>query len=674
MKGSTDGSNGDGNGDGNGDTTDELLESFYEVDTLVSPRYRWAVQRLLGTAFMPPVSDASADGNGAGAAYNRAAMRDKAVRRYGTAVARILAYTKWAATPKPPRKAPEPSRVAAPPRMQASAVFEGLVVQPSGGPDLLTPLLLFPRARTVWLIGKESLGDTDPVFWGNAAVNARRAVVGKLLKQSFGPRGLIMSEGRRQAASSDSSSTNNNFSFQTKKIGVFPLLLALATLAGYHVTDVSVVSEHTAECLQQQTVDGAHADGYRTHAITLSWIGNPLAPLDGVGAPPPLPPLPSQPTPLPDGGTDERKPPQPAESRWPNKTVLYTEWTTSTTSHAAADPLQQPAHVDVESINTYGTFISKLFVKQPTPPEASSDPKSLCMLPRELLADIKARAKGGGGDSAGADGGSSSYTNSNGAAAGSGLAASLMGAEFDLFSDGKGAAEVRNFFAENAALIVQDDSGLPFEQALANFRDVSLMGSFVGPSVVPLLHPDVVNKTVQPSLTRFYELERAAGLVGDLPLAVMSYDKRMLYKLPADEGDARLHGSDAHAGGADETGTGGGNTVGGGAGAGAGDGAAGGQEVTGQGLMVLSKGTSAGSGGGGNGDGKGAGTYAKGMAVAMHAYSASSPDELTFARGDLIALLGMSNADIPILSDGWWFGQLTRGEVGMFPANHARMI
>ena len=50
---------------------------------------------------------------------------------------------------------------------QAAASFPGLVVQPFGGPDPMTPMLLFPNARTVWLIGKESFGShTDWQFWG----------------------------------------------------------------------------------------------------------------------------------------------------------------------------------------------------------------------------------------------------------------------------------------------------------------------------------------------------------------------------------------------------------------------------------------------------------------------------------------------------------------------------
>lgn len=138
---------------------DELLDSYLEVDELVSPRYRWVVQRLLGAAFMPPAlvrpSEDGADGNAAGAAFQQAALRDKVLRRYGTATARILAYTKWAASPPSVLKPPPPpqsqsqsqspassaSRVPDAPtiamhatsRLQASTEFEGLVVQPFGG-------------------------------------------------------------------------------------------------------------------------------------------------------------------------------------------------------------------------------------------------------------------------------------------------------------------------------------------------------------------------------------------------------------------------------------------------------------------------------------------------------------------------------------------------------------
>ena len=81
--------------------------------------------------------------------------------------------------------------------------------------------------------------------------------------------------------------------------------------------------------------------------------------------------------------------------------------------------------------------------------------------------------------------------------------------------------------------------------------------------------------------------------------------------------------------------------------------------------------SSSSSGGGGGGGG---GTYAKGLVIASNAYAAASNDELSFAKGDIIALLGKSSADIPTLSAGWWFGQLACGTVGIFPANYVRII
>ena len=56
----------------------------------------------------------------------------------------------------------------------------------------------------------------------------------------------------------------------------------------------------------------------------------------------------------------------------------------------------------------------------------------------------------------------------------------------------------------------------------------------------------MVNKTAQPVLSRFYELERAAGLVGELPLPVMSYDKRSIYQPPPTPNqNVRNHDADA---------------------------------------------------------------------------------------------------------------------------------
>ena len=266
-----------------------------------------------------------------------------------------------------------------------------------------------------------------------------------------------MTTGRRRAGAA----------LQTKKIGVFPLIFALATLAGYHVTDVTTVAERQAPCLGQQTVDGVHVeeggsvnDGYRTHAITLTWMGKPLAPLDGVGAPPPAPPF--------FAPDDEASNQHQYMSKWENRTLLYTEWT-SPPSPPSSEPLLQPklfAAAAAAAAHLPGGGAS-------SQPSASADASSLnCLLPEELMEDIKTRANAPSSSSGG-----------------SGLAASLRGAEFELFSDNPNVKKVQTFFAEHADLILQDDTGLPFERAIAMFREVSLMGSFVGPSIVPLFRP-----------------------------------------------------------------------------------------------------------------------------------------------------------------------------------------
>lgn len=38
----------------------------------------------------------------------------------------------------------------------------------------MSPMLLFPNAQTVWLIGRESLGSSDWQFWGERAFFAKK--------------------------------------------------------------------------------------------------------------------------------------------------------------------------------------------------------------------------------------------------------------------------------------------------------------------------------------------------------------------------------------------------------------------------------------------------------------------------------------------------------------------
>jgi len=70
------------------------------------------------------------------------------------------------------------------------------------------------------------------------------------------------------------------------------------------------------------------------------------------------------------------------------------------------------------------------------------------------------------------------------------------------------------------------------------------------------------------------------------------------------------------------------------------------------------------SGGGDTGPGVG-------RARSKFAYTARSPDELTFERGVELTIL---TTDDPTLDPGWWKGTLPNGQIGIFPANYVQRL
>jgi len=60
-----------------------------------------------------------------------------------------------------------------------------------------------------------------------------------------------------------------------------------------------------------------------------------------------------------------------------------------------------------------------------------------------------------------------------------------------------------------------------------------------------------------------------------------------------------------------------------------------------------------------------------GRARSKFAYTARSPDELTFERGVELTILSM---DDPTLDPGWWKGTLPNGQIGIFPANYVQRL
>ena len=60
-----------------------------------------------------------------------------------------------------------------------------------------------------------------------------------------------------------------------------------------------------------------------------------------------------------------------------------------------------------------------------------------------------------------------------------------------------------------------------------------------------------------------------------------------------------------------------------------------------------------------------------GRARSKFAYTARSPDELTFERGVELTIL---STDDPTLDPGWWKGTLPNGQMGIFPANYVQTL
>jgi len=61
------------------------------------------------------------------------------------------------------------------------------------------------------------------------------------------------------------------------------------------------------------------------------------------------------------------------------------------------------------------------------------------------------------------------------------------------------------------------------------------------------------------------------------------------------------------------------------------------------------------------------------FARALYNFTAESPMELSFRRGDIIAILDKRDPSTGGLSQ-WWRGRLRNGEMGMFPSNYVEIV
>lgn len=78
------------------------------------------------------------------------------------------------------------------------------------------------------------------------------------------------------------------------------------------------------------------------------------------------------------------------------------------------------------------------------------------------------------------------------------LAAHLRTAQYELFSTAN--ADLLRFLQTKCEIVLQDDSGWPFDQLTQHFKHVSLIGSYTGPAKLARQNLDVVSRLFQRSL------------------------------------------------------------------------------------------------------------------------------------------------------------------------------
>jgi hypothetical protein len=148
------------------------------------------------------------------------------LRHFGTTIARQLAYENWVEQAFERAAAELPARGST----HAALAFDGMVLRPAGGPDVLGMLAMFPRASSFWVLGDGPFGRFDHMFWGQADVRLRRARVARDLGDFVGPHGWLPSATELRYLGADS----------MNDVGVYPTVFALLTLAGYRIESVGI--------------------------------------------------------------------------------------------------------------------------------------------------------------------------------------------------------------------------------------------------------------------------------------------------------------------------------------------------------------------------------------------------------------------------------------------------
>mmetsp|Transcript_26225 Transcript_26225/g.68882 ORF Transcript_26225/g.68882 Transcript_26225/m.68882 type:complete len:492 (+) Transcript_26225:120-1595(+) len=345
----------------------------------VSAPRRWLIQNLLAAVndIHRPVADPE--------------QPLLSLERHGSTTARLLASEEWVRVALP----------SLPPRRPTATAFRfnGVVLHPVGGLDLIGMLTTFPDAACYWIVSEHAFGRIDMEFWGVPDVSERRAQVDHDLRDFVGPHGWLPS-----ATELRYSLHSGNAHTRQVSVGIFPTILALLTIGGYDVE--SVVVDHDKSVPQ---VDGGLI---KTHRITF----HPASETTARGR------------------------------RRGRRELLYTEVNrTSRSVHPVADKV--------------AAFLLH-----------SGDP----------------------------------------------LAVHLVGGEHSLLEEVY--QPFRQLVTRVAAVVVQDDAGLPFVELASRFSVIDPWGDYIGPQRLAYLNASSVSAVVQLGLVEYFRVEKALGTVGRLPL------------------------------------------------------------------------------------------------------------------------------------------------------------
>lgn len=113
------------------------------------------------------------------------------------------------------------------------------------------------------------------------------------------------------------------------------------------------------------------------------------------------------------------------------------------------------------------------------------------------------------------------------ASGGHGVAGYMVAAEYEAF-DTSNAHPLADLLLDKAAVLLQDDTGLPFGQLVHHFPDIDMYGDYAGPAVLPFAPQSIISSIVQPGLIAFSGVTRLTRRAGPLPAPAVGYTHWLL--------------------------------------------------------------------------------------------------------------------------------------------------